>query len=265
MKVILEQGIHAFTIQNVAEAAGISHRTVYRHFDSREALFEGLQDAIQKQADDAGLPVPSDLEGDIAIAGALFQEFYRMKEAMHASVIAATALGYQTVQQRGSIDYLYALLRKRFAHVPTQELLDAAAIVRSLINRYTWYVLAINHEMPAEDGGRAIDWGMRAIMAELERSDRAHDKPTKAAPKARSQAKKCHMGHGGGSRRGEPPSSSAQPRPFPLDRGAGRAPVGSRSAPCECRAGRRPCCALSRAGGRARAPRPRAGTPRASS
>jgi AcrR family transcriptional regulator len=196
VKVILEQGIHAFTIQNVAQAAGISHRTVYRHFESREALLEGLQDAIQRQADDAGLAVPQDIARGVDMAGALFEEFYRMGDAMHASVIAATALGYQTRQQRGSLDYLYGLLAKRFVHLPEVELRDAAAVVRCIFNRYTWYVLAINHALPATESARAVSWAGRVLMEELDRRDRALSKRSRtkrakaSAPRSHSQSTK---------------------------------------------------------------------------
>lgn len=173
VKVILEQGIHAFTMQNIAQAAGVSLRTVYRHFVSREALLEGLQEAIQKQADDVGLSPPEDVSRAVEVAGPLFEEFYRMRDAMHASVIAATALGYQTKQQRGALDYLQRLLAKRFVHLPEAELRDAAVIFRAVISRYTWYVLAINHEVPAAESGRAVTWAVRVLMEDLERRERA--------------------------------------------------------------------------------------------
>jgi AcrR family transcriptional regulator len=41
-ELIREGRLHNFTIQEVATRAGVSHRTVYLHFDSREALLDGL-------------------------------------------------------------------------------------------------------------------------------------------------------------------------------------------------------------------------------
>ena len=82
------------------------------------------------------------------------EDICRTADAMHASVIAATALGFQTRQQRGSLDHLYGLLAKRFVHLPEVELRDAAAVVRCIVNRYSWYVLAINHALPATESAR---------------------------------------------------------------------------------------------------------------
>ena len=44
VRVILDDGVHAFSVANVAKRAGVSHRTVYRHFATREELLEGLGD-----------------------------------------------------------------------------------------------------------------------------------------------------------------------------------------------------------------------------
>src|SRR4030095_3779844 len=42
MRLVSEEGVHDFSIQRVANLAGVSHRTVYRYFPTREALLEGL-------------------------------------------------------------------------------------------------------------------------------------------------------------------------------------------------------------------------------
>jgi AcrR family transcriptional regulator len=193
VKVILEQGIHAFTMDNVAEAAGVAHRTVYRHFESREALLEGLQEVIQEQADRVGLSPPEDLRTAVEFVGALFEEFYRMSDAMHASVIAATALGYQTRQQREGFSYLQRLLAAHFVHLSEAEIREAAAIFRSTISRYNWYVLAVDLQLPAAEAARAVSWAVRVLMQDLERRNLASSKRRgprpRMSPKRSTQAK----------------------------------------------------------------------------
>lgn len=176
VKVILEQGIHAFTMDNVAEAAGVAHRTVYRHFESREELLEGLQELVQAQADRVGLSPPEDLPSAMEMAGPLFEEFYRMRDAMHASVIAATALGYQTRQQRAGLGWMQRLLSTHFVHLSEQEIRDAAAIFRATMSRYTWYVLAVDNQVPAAEAARAVNWSVRVLMQDLERRNLANSK-----------------------------------------------------------------------------------------
>lgn len=168
VKVILEQGIHAFTMDNVADAAKVSHRTVYRHFESREALLEGLQEVMQLQADRVGLSPPRDVPSAIEMVGPLFEEFYRMRDAMHATVIAGTALGYQTRQQRAGFSLLQRVLSAHFVHLSEAEVREAAAVLRSTISRYNWYVLAVDLELPAAEAARAVNWAVRVLMQDLE-------------------------------------------------------------------------------------------------
>lgn len=187
VKVILEQGIHAFTMDNVADAAGVSHRTVYRHFESREALLEGLQELMQEQADRAGLSPPEDVPSALAKAGPLFEEFYRMGDAMHASVIAATALGYQTRQQRDGFNYLQRILAAHFVHLSESEIREAAAVFRYTFSRYSWYVLAVDHQLPAAEAARAVDWSVRVLMQDLERRNLASSKRRGVRPRKSPQ------------------------------------------------------------------------------
>ncbi len=46
----LEQGFNNFTMQEIADRVGISHRTLYRYFDDRDAIVEGLYAEITEQA-----------------------------------------------------------------------------------------------------------------------------------------------------------------------------------------------------------------------
>ena len=50
VRVVLEDGVHAFSVATVAARAGISHRTVYRHFPTKEALLGAFWAWLQAQA-----------------------------------------------------------------------------------------------------------------------------------------------------------------------------------------------------------------------
>lgn len=168
VQVILKEGIASFTMQNVAKAAGVSLRTVYRHFDSREALLEGLQDSMIARQKGLGLHPPMKVENFVAAIGPLFEDFYREKDAMRASIISATALGYQTRLQRESFSMLESALREHFTLLPAAEVREAAAALRAIISRYYWHVLAVDLELSPEEGGRAVTMAVRAIVTDLE-------------------------------------------------------------------------------------------------
>lgn len=173
VKVILEEGVHAFTVQNVADKAGISHRTVYRHFSSREQLLEGLSDWLYELTLAAGLPPPTTVAGMSAFVGPLFELFSRLQDAMRASVIAAVALGYQTRMQRSTLSAFFDMLVAAFPRLPRQELREAAAVLRSMISRYSWYVLRIDLELEPAQTSRGMTWAVTALLDDLKRRNAA--------------------------------------------------------------------------------------------
>ena len=59
---ILDGRFHNFTIQEVADQAGVSYGTVYRHFSSREALLEGYIPWAARHVEKMHPPYPDRLE-----------------------------------------------------------------------------------------------------------------------------------------------------------------------------------------------------------
>src|SRR5687768_1730530 len=58
---IREVGID-FSVQDVADRAGITHRTVYRHFEDRDALIDAVGDRFEQWLDMEGVPQPQTLD-----------------------------------------------------------------------------------------------------------------------------------------------------------------------------------------------------------
>jgi AcrR family transcriptional regulator len=209
VKVILEEGIALFTMQNVAKVAGVAHRTVYRHFDSREALLEGLQDMLYERQAKAGLVPPKEVSRFVEVVGLFFEEFSREADAMRASVIAATALRHQTRLQSQSFAIIERALRDEFEYVPASEIRDSAAAIRSITGRYGWYVMAVDMELTGKECGRAVSFAVRAMVRDLERRNAelapggakaaraaarrlVQDEKRPAAPKSRSRHPRGH-------------------------------------------------------------------------
>src|SRR5262245_42898206 len=48
-RLVLDEGVHDVSMQQIADLAGVSHRTVYRYFTSREELLDGLAEWLGSQ------------------------------------------------------------------------------------------------------------------------------------------------------------------------------------------------------------------------
>src|SRR5688572_7377060 len=132
VRVVLDEGVHAFSVAKVAERAGISHRTVYRHFASREELLEALSESI----DSAGTPEEvqdwrSKQLIDHARAGAsgLFGALESMSDRATAEFIISVALRHNTRGKRQRWAKVQAEMREHFPALPPDQQLASAAVL----------------------------------------------------------------------------------------------------------------------------------------
>src|SRR6187455_2079359 len=89
VRVVLDDGIHAFTVQNVADKAGVSHRTVYRHFKTREELIGGLAASLDVKAEESSFTAfPVTIDDIINVVGPSFEAMGEVEEHFRAYVIA---------------------------------------------------------------------------------------------------------------------------------------------------------------------------------
>jgi AcrR family transcriptional regulator len=169
VSVIVEEGVHAFTVQNVADRAGVSHRTVYRYYPSRERLLEGLSESLSHRLADAGLALPQEITGWTSYVAPLFEEFRNLGPALRASVIAAVALGAQTDSDRDLTTAIFDSLVIRFSYLSEEQLREVAGVFRSLVSRFTWYVLFVELSFETAEASRGVAWAIGALLDDLER------------------------------------------------------------------------------------------------
>ncbi|HSJ08766.1 MAG TPA: TetR/AcrR family transcriptional regulator [Longimicrobiales bacterium] len=169
VEVVTREGVHAFTVQNVANAAGVAHRTVYRHFESREALLDGLDELLERRATQAGITHPDldtveDLPG---LVGPLFSSFDALRDAMRAYVVISIALGRRARGYDDRTRAIHAHLARAFPTLPAEEVDDAAAVIRMLSGTRSWFLLTTEQDMSAAAAARAVSRAVEALFTDL--------------------------------------------------------------------------------------------------
>lgn len=169
--VVTRQGIHAFSVQNVANAAGVAHRTVYRHFATREALLDGLDDLLERRAALAGVPAPSlldvtDLPRQVELA---FASSERFRDAMRAYVVISVALGRRVPGFDRRTRTLKDSLAKAFPGLTQKDAKAAAGIIRLLVSTRGWFHLTSDHDMTTDEAAQAVGWAASTLVADLAR------------------------------------------------------------------------------------------------
>lgn len=169
-RVILRSGIHQFSMQEVADEAGIALRTLYRYFASREELVDGVGREIEQivgaQGIDAVLVEGPTSASTIAarVRGALAAGEAHSPDLARAWLVIETASGTRSkLSQRGD-----RLVRDAVgALAPQLAARDAdcvAAALRVVATSRSWRLLRDDLGLPADEAARAIEWALRTLL-----------------------------------------------------------------------------------------------------
>jgi AcrR family transcriptional regulator len=170
-----------FSMQEVADRAGVSLRSVYRHFPGRKQLFEALYDWISAQ-----LEVPTllrsvtTLEDMPSLAAPLFARFESQSPMVRAGVLASLSLGTQPATRAEWDRTAGALFRAALPDLGADEVRRAWAVVRLLFTSRVWLTLSERFGLDTVSAAEAVEWATRTLLEELKR---LNDERV-AAPKA---------------------------------------------------------------------------------
>ena len=168
---LVERGeLEELTVPAVAEASGVSLRTIYRYYPMREDLMEAagrwIGDELLKH------PYPRDLDevADLFEAGCRdFDKWPGLARALALSQLGQRVRGYR---RRGRLEAIGRALREEVGGVDEQELRHAGAVLAYLHNIVAYTVLREECGMSGEEIGRAIAWAIRTLVEDLRRKDR---------------------------------------------------------------------------------------------
>ena len=175
--VITEAGGLEFSIQQVADRAGVTHRTVYNHFPTREALRDGLAERVEellgatgRRRPDAGTPSLESLAPMVAESYALFES---CAPAVRSSVILTLASRGPTQLAKRRTDAFRKIVRQGLranAPVPADE---ATAAVRMFLSTIGWHVLTEHLGLSPTKAAATAEWAIRVLLDAAARETRA--------------------------------------------------------------------------------------------
>jgi TetR/AcrR family transcriptional repressor of bet genes len=169
---ISESGSLDFTIADMADRAGVSHRTVYNYFGDRQ----GLLDAFSAYADELlGAQGATDIPGTLeALPGVVAANF----SAMSATAPLCEAYARLDVVRSPLPGRLQRTNETRervasaFPALSSRETIAVAAVVRQLISSKQWYHLTREHALSTDEASGIVAWLLRQIIEALKSGDR---------------------------------------------------------------------------------------------
>ncbi len=187
-ELVFEGGLSDFSVQSVADRCGISHRTVYRHFPTRESMLDGLveqmSDAMAAAGGAAQAGTVDDLPRAVARNFAMFTDHEALaKAAVRFSV--GTAIENQDRRQR--TDAVAAAVGQ--LGLTDDDARLVAGVLRHLSSSRTWLLLR-EAGLDAADTTAAARWAIEALVDAI-RDGRvpsaATSEPTGPTPSAKAK------------------------------------------------------------------------------
>lgn len=162
---INEGRIHDFTIRDVAERAGVSYGSVYRHYTTREELLRALVDWAHGQSK---LPVvPGSLVVIPEWTKGLMAQLEEQGETVAAIVGALTALNIHPEGTQRRDRHVQGLVEGALPTMTEAETRKVAAVLRHLSNSAAWRAMRKTYGLGADETGEALSWALSVLIDSL--------------------------------------------------------------------------------------------------
>jgi len=165
--ILAEDGrIEAATNRAVAQRAGVTEVTVYRHFPSRELLLRGLWEHLN-QRNGANVGMPESEAELLEKVGPLFATF----DASPGHITAAITTEHGR-EMRGSLNELRRqafldALDDAAAGLSAKDKAKAAGVIQLLYSAYAWLSLREQWNVTGKDAADAAGWAIETLLADL--------------------------------------------------------------------------------------------------
>lgn len=177
------------TIEDVAAKAGVTKRTIYRHFLTRDELLKAAWPAMQRRVGLAGGGFVQTAEQVAQIGLTLFPAFDTQAGAVRASAFSRAGREIRmAVNEQRKAGFLASVKDAR-PDLDHQELLRLAATVQLLNSAFAWAVMKDFWGLSGQEAGRAVSDATRVLLG-LGSKGAGQPSPVPANAKPRPKKKK---------------------------------------------------------------------------
>jgi AcrR family transcriptional regulator len=159
---VAEAGEAPLTIAAVADRAGVTERTVYRHFETRDALLRAIWSRMQGRVASEGFPLTA--EALLASPRKLFPRFEEMGELIRASIHSPAGLEIRMHSNAARTEALLTSVRDALPDLDDQALRRRAAVAQLINSAQGWEVLTRFWGMSGEQAGEAAAEALAILL-----------------------------------------------------------------------------------------------------
>lgn len=156
----------AITFKAVAERAGVTEMTVYRHFPTRDDLLRGLWRQLNARMG-AGIGMPGSIEALLTQHAPLFAGFDEVAPQIMASITTAPGREMRAALNDKRRRSFRAIVDEAAPDLAPAERTRAAAIVQLLHSAHAWMSLRDQWGMDGREAGAATRWAIDVLLQHL--------------------------------------------------------------------------------------------------
>jgi AcrR family transcriptional regulator len=160
--ILNSENLEQLTIAEVARYAGVTERTVYRHFATREDLLKAGWSQLQKRV---GSGRPIETAADLlALPHSLFASFDRMPGAVRASAFSQAGLEMRKAVNAERQDAYLKAVKEARPDLDGDALARTTAIVQLISSAWGWAILKDFWNLDADQSGLAASEAIATLL-----------------------------------------------------------------------------------------------------
>jgi AcrR family transcriptional regulator len=166
-----EGGAGELVVPEVARRAGVSLRTVYRHFPSRDELIAAAGEWIGVHVLAAGMPERIDeIPAEYARNAPRLDEHPNL---VYAMALSRGANSLRSVRRQRRLENLQKALREVTDGLSEAETRRAFAVFAYLDNMLAWVTMRDEAGLDGKEVGATVAWAMQVLIEDLRRRQQA--------------------------------------------------------------------------------------------
>lgn len=164
---LVETGAFEFSYYSLGRRAGVSVRTIYRHFPTRGDIIEALSRRLNKLV---AIEYPHTREGIQFVTRAAYEIYDRHANAFIAQLEAGQGRLRKTGRSKRS-QLMQSILARDLPNTPPERLAGVAGLMICLFSPTIWQRLRDDAGLDGKQGGELVAWAIEALWRALESED----------------------------------------------------------------------------------------------
>lgn len=169
-ELVADQTTEEVTIPLVARRARVSLRTVYRHFPTRDALFDAWGDWVERTLDVRVHTYPETVDELSEFAPGLYQSYDQNDALIRSMLNSRAARGARERTRSRRKRSFERAMRELTTGLEPPERARALAVIYLLISAPAWQAMHDQWELDGTEAGKAAAWAVRVLVDELRRN-----------------------------------------------------------------------------------------------